>query len=146
MGVGIRKKFIIKVYLGALYLEKSTQSSQQVIASEQTKRIVMHFLYKEVKADQLVESWIEGFEKNSSKAKVAALKNKINRFNSLFNESVKKGETIILTYTPGQGTEVIIKNVKKGAIEGHDFMEALFAIWFGPYPPSKGLKEGMLGE
>ena len=146
IGVGIRKKLIIKVYLGGLYLEKPTKSAPEIIAAEQVKRIVMHFLYKEVRADQLIESWIEGFEKNSSKAQVAALKSNINRFNGFFTESVKKGETIVLTYSPGEGTEVMVKNVKRGVIEGHDFMKALFSIWFGPNPPSKGLKEGMLGE
>ena len=145
MGVGIRKKLIINVYLGALYLAKPTNNAALVIGSDQAKSIVMHFLYKEVNADQLVEGWNEGFEKNSPR-KVAALKSKIDRFNSFFTQSMKKGESMTITYTPGKGSEVVIKGKTAGVIEGKDFMEALFAIWFGPSPPSKGLREGMLGE
>ena len=144
-GVGIRKKFIINVYLGALYMSQPTQSASEVISSELVKRIYMHFLYSEVRADQLVEAWNEGFEKNAGNA-VTALKDKINRFNGFFNEPMKKGETMQLTYIPGKGTEVIIKGKVKGVIEGSDFMKALFSIWFGPFPPSKGLKKGMLGK
>ena len=67
-------------------------------------------------------------------------------FNGFFKESAKKGEKIVITYIPGKGTEVSIKGQVKGVIEGKDFMEAMFSIWFGPYPPSKGLKKGMLGD
>ncbi|MCE5248666.1 chalcone isomerase family protein [bacterium] len=144
-GVGIRKKLIINVYLGALYLEKPTQNSAEVIASDQTKQVMMHFLYKEVSADQLVEAWTEGF-KNNSPDKVSALKAKIDRFNAFFSKPVKSGERITVTYIPGTGTEVSINGTSAGVIEGKDFMEAVFAIWFGPKPPSSGLKEGMLGE
>ena len=145
MGVGIRKKLIINVYLGALYLEKPTKNPSLVIKSDQIKRIIMHFLYKEVGADQLVEAWNEGFAKNSS-GSVAVLKNKIATFNSFFTAPVKSGERIIIEYHPGKGTEVTIKGKSVGVIQGKDFMEALFAIWFGPSPPSKGLKKGMLGK
>ena len=145
MGVGIRKKLIINVYLGALYLEKPTKNPSQVIKSEQAKRIVMHFLYKEVGADQLIEAWNEGFEKNAP-GSVASLKDKIATFNDFFTAPVKSGERIVIDYRPGKGTEVKIKGKTAGVIQGKDFMEALFAIWFGASPPSKGLKNGMLGE
>ena len=145
MGVGIRKKLIINVYLGALYMSQPVQSASQAISIDQVKRITMYFLYKEVRADQLVDAWNEGFEKNAGNS-LAVLKDKINLFNGYFTEPMKKGETMHLTYIPGKGTEVNIKGIVKGVIEGKDFMEALFSIWFGPYPPSKGLKEGMLGE
>ena len=105
----------------------------------------MQFLYKEVTAEQLIEAWNEGFEKNAG-ADVAALKDKITRFNSFFTQPMKKGEKMSITYCPEKGTEVVIKGRVAGTIEGKVFMEALFSIWFGPFPPSKGLKEGMLGD
>ena len=145
MGVGIRKKLIINVYLGALYISQPVKTASQAISSDKVKRIAMHFLYKEVRADQLVDAWNEGFEKNAGNS-LTALKDKINRFNGFFTEPIKKGEIIHLTYIPGKGTEVNIKAQVKGVIEGKDFMEALFSIWFGPHPPSKGLKKGMLGK
>lgn len=144
-GVGIRKKLIISVYLGALYLEKPAKTGENVIAAAQTKRILMHFLYSEVTADQIVEAWNEGFANNSPDA-VAALKDKIARFNGFFTAPLKKGDTIAVTYIPGTGTEVSLNGSVKGVIDGEDFMKAVFAIWFGPKPPSKGLKKGMLGE
>ena len=144
-GVGIRKKLIISVYVGGLYLERPTGDAAQVIATEQVKQVAMQFLYKEVRADQLVEAWNEGFEKNAGDA-LSALKQKIDRFNSFFTEPMMKGERMSFTNVPGRGTEVNIKGDIKGVIEGEDFMKALFSVWFGPEPPSGGLKDGMLGE
>jgi len=144
-GVGLRKKVIISIYLGGLYLEKPTNDTAEIIASEQVKQVYLNFLYKEVSSDQLIDAWNEGFEKNSPD-KVSGLKDKIGRFNGYFSESIMKGETMVFTYRPGKGTEVAIKGTTMGTIEGKDFMEALFSIWFGPSPPSKGLKKGMLGK
>jgi hypothetical protein len=143
-GIGVRKKIIIDVYLGALYLPQQTTSASQVITSDQVKRILLHFVYREVKKDQLIDAWNEGFKKNGG-ASLANLQEKISRFNSFFTESVKKGEIVEITYIPGKGTEVIIKGQVKGVIEGKNFMEALFSVWFGEYPPTQELKKGMLG-
>jgi hypothetical protein len=144
-GIGLRKKLIINVYLGALYLEKPSSTAADVISSDQVKRVVLHFIYNGVTSKDLVNAWTEGFEKNAS-AQKAALQDRINTFNGFFTEPVKSGEKIVITYIPGQGTEVSIKGNVKGVIQGKDFMEGLFSIWFGKNPPSEGLKKGMLGN
>jgi len=142
-GVGIRKKVIINVYVAGLYLEKPTKNAAQVINSDQAKRVHIEFLYKEVRADQLTEAWDEGLAGNAGSLS-PALRAKFAKFNAMFTESLKKGETMTFTYIPGTGTDVTIKGRSKGVIEGADFMKALFSVWFGPKPPNKGLKTGML--
>ena len=144
-GIGLRKKLIINVYLGALYLEKPSTTAAEVISSDQVKRVVLHFIYNNVGPKDLVNAWNEGFEKNAPTQKTA-LQDRINTFNGYFTEPVKSGEKIIITYIPGQGTEVSVKGKVKGVIQGKDFMEGLFSVWFGKNPPSEGLKKGMLGE
>jgi len=148
-GIGLRIKKIvvvsINVYLGALYLEKPSTAAADVISTDQVKRVVLHFIYNNVGAKDLVNAWNEGFEKNAP-AQKAALQDRINTFNGYFTEPVKSGEKIIITYIPGQGTEVSVKGKVKGVIQGKDFMEGLFSVWFGKNPPTEGLKKGMLGE
>jgi hypothetical protein len=145
VGAGVRTKtiFRIKVYVGGLYMENPSKDAGEVIASDQAKRMVMHFVYKEVSKEKLVVSWNEGFDKNS-KGSLPALKERIDQFNSYFDSSVKKGEEVVLTYVPGSGTEVVIKGETKGNISGEDFMVALFKIWFGQFPADIGLKESIL--
>jgi hypothetical protein len=144
VGIGLRKVLVISVYLGALYMEKPSSDPAEVISSDQTKRVVLHFIYKEVSSEELVKKYDEGFKKNAAD-KIPALKDQITTFFGYFTEPVKKGETIVVTYLPGTGTEVSVKGKVKGVIPGKEFMEALFSVWFGKTPPSGDLKKGMLG-
>jgi hypothetical protein len=145
MGVGIRKKFFMDIYYGASYLHQPTRDPAQVAQSDQPKRVVLHVVYKQVDADKWVEGWEEGFSKNTPNAG-AALQEKMKQFIALFNEPVKKGEQVRFDYLPGTGTVVTIKDRERATIPGHDFMVALWSVWFGKSPPSESLKMEMLGK
>ena len=144
-GAGIRKKFIIKVYVGALYLPVKRNAVSGILADPGAKRIVMNFLYKEVSAEKLVDGWNEGFAKNNSAQELQALQERINQFNSMF-VTVRKGDEIRLDYLPGTGTQVSINNTLKGTVPGEDFSKALLKIWLGSEPADGNLKEAMLGN
>jgi len=147
-GMGLRLKKVafikVKVYVAGLYLETPSKDPAKILNADETRRIVMHFLYKEVDRKKLVDAWIEGFESNSPK-KADALKPKLERFNK-FWPTMKKGEDAVLTYVPGEGTHVSINGEEVGIIEGKDFADALFAVWLGAKPPNADLKKGLLGR
>jgi len=143
-GLGIRTKMFFKIYIGALYLPAKESDPAKILATDGPKQLVMHFLYKEVSKEKLVEGWDDGF-KNNSGDKVAALKDQIAKFDGFWSE-MKKGDVAVMTYVPGQGTKVEIKGQEMGVIEGKEFAQALFAIWIGPKPPTEDLKKGLLGK
>jgi hypothetical protein len=143
-GIGLRKKFFVDVYLGALYLAKPTQDPKEVISSIQFKQVVLHVVYKQVEADKWVEGWKEGFEKNTPRP-TPELKARMDQFMKLFDGPVMKGERVKISYVPDKGTEVMIKEQVRGTIPGLDFMMALWSVWFGAQPASEELKKGMLG-
>ncbi len=143
-GQGIRKKVIISVYAAALYTATPSGDPKALIAADEPKRVIMHFLYK-VGADSINEAWRKGFAANSGPA-MPALKERLDRFIGLFTEEMRKGETIVLTYTPAGGTRVEVKGVAKGSVEGADFVKALLAVWLGESPADAGLKKGLLGK
>ena len=60
-GLGLRKKAMLKVYVGGLYLESPSRDASAILAADQAKAIRMHFLRDLTKA-QLVEAFQEGFE------------------------------------------------------------------------------------
>lgn len=143
-GLGIRKKFFISVYIGALYIAEPSTDASTVIASDQEKRLIMHFLHSKVTSSQLKDAWTEGFQANETPGD-EQIKELKEEFIALFDEDVHKGEVITITYRPGSGTEVNIKGKSRGVIRGADFMKAFFSIWFGKNPADKGLMKGMLG-
>ncbi len=144
-GAGIRKKIIIKVYVGSLYLEAKQKEVGKVLADPGAKSIVMNFLYKEVSRKRTIEGWNKGFDSNHSTKELIPLKKRINRFNSLFT-TVYEGDEIRLDYLPGKGTQVIINGKLRGTVPGEDFHRAVLKIWLGAKPADKKLKKAMLGK
>ena len=61
-GAGIREKFFVDVYVGALYLAEKTTDAETAIDAPGAKRVLMHFVYKEMSKEKLVDGWREGFE------------------------------------------------------------------------------------
>lgn len=142
-GAGIRKKAWIKVYVGALYLQNKATSVDAVLNQTGANRVLMHFLYKKVGRDKLVDGWKEGFSGNNP-AEMEKLKARLDDFNGLFSDA-KKGDVILLDYLPGKGTRVTINGQAKGTIAGADFNKALLRVWLGEEPVDSGLKKAMLG-
>ncbi len=144
-GAGIRSKFFFKIYVGALYLPQKTKNAETAISMNGPKRILMHFLYKEVEKEKLIEGWVDGFKDNHTSEQFDALKTKLEAFNALF-VMVKRGDRIELDYLPETGTRVRINDQMKGSIPGKGFYSALLRVWLGEEPADSGLKEAMLGE
>ncbi len=137
-GVGLREKYYIDVYVGALYLPTPTRSGADAIANDVSKRITMHFLYKQVTKAQLQETFAEGFAKTAAPAGTPE---------TLYGflSDVKSGDELQLEYVPGQGTTVTVRGKVRGTVPGKEFMVALWTVFLGTSPPTAALKAGMLG-
>lgn len=141
-GMGLRRKFIVNVYVGSLYLEQATQDPKQILAKDGVRRMELRML-RDLDAKTIIEAINTGFEKNSS-AQLPALKERLEKFNAKI-VSVKKGASFIIQYVPGKGTRV--EGIPDAYVaEGKDFADALFAVWLGASPADEGLKKGLLGK
>ena len=58
-GTGIRKKLFVKVYIGALYLEKPAASAAEALAATGPRRMSMHILHGEIGKDKLVNGHVK---------------------------------------------------------------------------------------
>jgi len=144
-GAGIRSKFFFDIYVGALYLPQKTRDAATATGMPGPKRVLMHFLYKEVSKEKLVDGWNDGFRNNLSRERFQALEPKLEAFNQLFT-TVKRGDRITLDYLPETGTRVSINGQIKGSIPGEEFYSALLEVWLGKEPADSDLKEAMLGD
>lgn len=141
-GLGLRTKVVFKVYVGGLYLEKTSKDGMAIAASEQLKRIELAFL-RSVDGADVAAAISDGFNNNAGDV-LPAIKDRIVKFGKLIPD-VKKGDRLTFTYRPGTGVEVLSNGKLAGAIEGKDFADALFRVWLGPKPSDKALKDGLLG-
>lgn len=144
-GAGVRSKFVVKVYVGALYVSEKSSSVDAVVQADAPKRLLMHFLYSKVDRKKIVEAWNDGFKENNSALELKQLAPRIASFNSLFR-TMKAGDEVLLDYIPKQGTVVSINDRVAGVIKGLDFNQALLRIWLGPEPVTDDLKDALLGR
>ena len=140
-GAGLRKKLIIKVYACALYLPESCSDANKIIEADEPMAVKMHFIYKAVAPEKLIEAWNTGFGKSDT----SNLQEEIVTFNSYFTEDAKKDDVYDIIYVPEEGTSVYMNNELKGTIPGLEFKKAVFSIWLGEQTELPKLKEAMLG-
>ncbi|MBN1948113.1 MAG: chalcone isomerase family protein [Candidatus Cloacimonetes bacterium] len=141
-GAGLRKKLIIKVYAGALYLPVKSSDGNAILEADEPAAIRMHFIYDGVDQEKLIEAWNDGFTRSGTSAD---LQPEIDLFNSWFNEPAKKGDIYEIIYNPTLGTSLLINNNLSGTIPGLGFKRAVFGIWLSPNTSLTKLREAMLG-
>ena len=144
-GAGIRSKLFIKIYVGALYLVKTSNSPADILAAPGAKSMQMTMLYKEVEAEKITQGWDDGFKANLTDTELKALEGRLKKFNALFRPALREGDVVRMDYSSDTGTRLNINNKQLGRIEGADFFAALLKVWIGEQPADKNLKKGLLG-
>ncbi|GLQ33047.1 chalcone isomerase family protein [Litoribrevibacter albus] len=146
-GAALRKKYlIVQVYVGGLYLEKTSKDPVEIIQADGYKRMLFHVLLKRVSARKVANALNEALVINISKDEHEMLKPQIDEFLSLFDDiRLHKGDEVTIDYLPGKGTLVHIPEKEDRLLEGKAFYDALLKVWIGPQPVSKDFKQQMLG-
>lgn len=143
-GAGLRKKFVVKVYVGALYLGSKQNNAAAIVTADAPRRQVMHFLF-DVGKGKMAEAWEEGLEDNTPNASPEVK----TAFKTLASwmEDMKEGQKIVLTYVPGTGTTVEVNGKNKGTLGGKAVADAILNTWVGPKPgPGADFKKAILGQ
>jgi len=144
-GAGVRKKFIVKVYVGALYVEVTSSDPAAIIAADAPKSVHMIFL-RDVDKEKIMGAFRDGFENNGGEAVAKALTPRLDKVGAVVPAEIKEGQELVVTYRPGKGTTVSASGGGEVTVEGKDFADAMFRNWLGEEPADGGLKERMLGK
>ncbi|MEH0157138.1 chalcone isomerase family protein [Limibacter armeniacum] len=144
-GAGIRSKFFMDMYVGALFLKEKNNNANSIISSDEPMSIRLYITSGMITSQRMTDAITEGFE-NATGGKTTPLMDKINQFTAVFNEKIVVGDKFEFNATKGSKVQVIKNGKQLTIIEGKDFKEALFGIWFCDTPADKNLKEKMLGK
>lgn len=140
-GMGLREKFFVDVYVGGLYLPSKSTDAAAVIQQDTPKRVVMHFIYDDVPAEKMAETFYEGL---SNYPQYEGERAKLDQVVAGIPDMTTGGQ-IVVDYIPGTGTVITINGAARPAIEGKALGELLFSMFIGPRPATEALKEGMMG-
>lgn len=144
-GAGVREKWLMDLYVGALYLKNKEQDAVKIISSEDEMAIRLEMVSNMVTSERMTSSTLEGFD-NATQGDTTALKPQIDDFLATFKEPIKKGDVFEMVYVPGEGVKIYKNTEYKKTVAGEAFKQALFGIWLSDKPAQKSLKEEMLGH
>jgi hypothetical protein len=147
-GAGMRKKFVINVYVAGLYLSEKKNTPADVQALTTPKRVTL-ILQREVSSDEFGQLFITSMNKNSTKEEKAKVISQTGKFGEMFaaQDKVKKGDVITMDWIPGQGTVSSINGKPMGEpMPDIAFYNAVLRIWLGDSPAQDDLKDAMLGK
>lgn len=145
-GAGIRTRFFIKIYVGALYMPQKQTSAEAIIADEHEHRVALYILH-ELSGEKLYGAFSDAITENHTPAELVALDAQIKLMKQIFEavHEVKPGDVITLDYLPASGTKVGVNGTERGTLAGVAFNRAFLKIWLGRKPVQEDLKKGLLG-
>ena len=144
-GSGFRKKGLITLYEGALYLQEANRDSAAIIAAEKPMAIRIKITSGFVSQAKMIDALNEGFQ-SSTGGNTKAIAEQIGKFRACFGDPIRKNDVFILSYIPNTGVLVHKNGTQKGIIPGVEFKKAMFGIWLSDRPADTGLRTAMLGK
>jgi len=142
-GAGVRTKFFVKVYVGALYTEKKVSTTDELLRDPGEKAVRMHFVIKKVEKEKIVEAFAEGLANNAPEIALAA---NAKTFLSWFRNDFVAGDTVGIDVSPDGALSASQNGKELGTLRDPALARAVLLIWFGERPADAGLKKGMLGR
>jgi chalcone isomerase-like protein len=143
-GAGIRTKFMVKVYVGSLYVPAKATSAAAVYAKA-PRRVQLNML-RDVTSDQMNDALVDGIKQANSAADVAAVKAQSDELASILKSigQLKEGNVLTFDFVDG-ATKVGLNGATQGSIAGEAFNKALLNAWLGDNAVQSDLKKAMLG-
>lgn len=169
VGVGVRKKLVVKVYAMGLYVEevegkrafpslamkaggsdkaKLTEGDRAqafVIWGQFGKLGVMHFV-RDVGADKIRGAFEEGLTDELTEKAPADVREATQAFLKLVDRDVKSGDEVLLHTGADGKIELSIAGQAKGSVQNTKLARALWSIWLGPKPISKDLRAELVNR
>jgi hypothetical protein len=137
-GMGLRKKFWVKVYGMAHYMEggrtfeNKKDALTTALSDQYAKQITMVFV-RDVDAGKIRDAFSEGFKKNASKTEMEQISELVDEFVGFFKEDIKNGERIVLRTQPGGRVTTMIHGAEQKPIDSVTFSSVLWRIWLGKH-------------
>lgn len=146
-GAGLRRKFLVKIYVAAFYSAKPATSFETATAPAMARRLQLHFL-RSVSGKEVSDVLVRAISATSTPSEVGRASVGIAKLGEMVNayKALKAGDTLSIDWVPGQGTRLSINGHGDGAyVTEPEFNLALLRIFLGDKPIDTDLKAALLG-
>lgn len=143
-GAGIRKKFLMKLYVSGLYLTTKSKDADAILKADEPMSIRLAITSSMINPERMKSTTLEGFQRAMG-GNTTPLKKEIDQLMNTFDKGVGPGDIYELTNMPGSGVHVIRNGKLVETIRSQAFKQTLFGIWLSKTPVHAGLRARMLG-
>jgi len=167
-GVGVRSKFIVKVYALGFYLDPAYQARKkekwlpvakdvqalleqknffgELVWATYARRFELNFA-REVSAEQIRDAFGEGLEANLPELKKdTALNAAAQKFLGWFSSKIAENDRLSINILPDGGIEAFQNQTRLGGLTHPVLARGITGIWLGRKCISDSLKESLIRE
>lgn len=145
-GAGVRQVMFMKPYVSGLYLRAAETDPTKILTADEPMAIRLELL-----SGQSRRMFLRAL-RNGMRAAAGSLdipwesvEGRYEKFTEIFSDDFNKGDVMEFKYLPGEGVQLFKNNELRGTLEGFDFKQAYFGIWFNEDSPADSdLKAAML--
>lgn len=146
-GLGTRNYFyLLNIYTGALYLDKTCNTSTDLIQADGYKRMYLHMLISRISAKKLSKFIESAMILSTHKMDEVVFADNIRALESYLPDLLQNQDVLMFDYQPNIGTKVIVNNEVTGVIKGKAFNDALLEAWIGDSAISEHFRQQLLSE
>jgi len=141
-GLTIRRKFFLKIYSMAHYIEQLPNVAgsdisdddiyKSILQNKGIKQISMVFMRK-LSAEQIQNSLRSGIQLNSSEADYLIILPQVEEFMQAIHADVGKNDEFVIRWYPDGSVVSFFQGTQISSIRSVKFAETLWAIWFGDF-------------
>jgi len=141
-GLTVRRKFFLKIYSMAHYIEQLPNVAgsdisddliyKSILQNNGIKQISMVFMRK-LSAEQIQNSLRSGIQLNSNEADYLKILPQVEEFMQAISADVKKNDEFIIRWLPDGSVISFFQGMQISSIKSAKFAETLWAIWFGEF-------------
>lgn len=142
-GAGVRWKFFVKAYVGALYLSEPTRIPREAIETPGPKCVRL-VLLRDVDAASMVDELLTRFRANASDEAYLQLQERIDHLNGALPD-MRTGDVVRLDLADSERTDFWVNDALVASFIGEDFQAAVLRLWLGDRPADEQLKQALLG-
>lgn len=145
-GLGVRTRFIIKVYAAGLYLQDRQATVDDVLKADGPRRLQLTML-RDVSSEDFGNAFMTGLNNNLDSKEKSKIVTQISKFGEMFAtfDALKKGDILNIDWIPGSGTVVTVNGKRNGDITPDlMFYNSVLKIWLGDKPADSTLKTKLL--
>lgn len=146
-GVGLRKRFFVKLYVAGLYTQDGPGDGDgdAIVQADAPMALTLDIVSDRVTRDKMVEALNDGFAASTG-GDTAPVEAGIAQLREAMGDTLEAGASMAFVYEPGVGTRVSRDGTETAVIEGLPFKQALFGIWLSGTPADAKLKSALLGS